>query len=105
MKNENQIIDNFFRVTIDCYFEFLIFSFIFYFHKELKNEVLKQIKINFMIIFTSMVYTLLLSMVTHMMYFNIYITGCYFHTSFILKDIYKQKQSLCGVPLKSLQML
>ena len=55
MKNENQIIDNFFRVTIDCYFEFLIFSFIFYFHKELKNEVLKQIKINFMIIFTSMV--------------------------------------------------
>ena len=56
------------------YSEFLMLLFFFHFHKngkpntvrfsffifmmELKNELLKQIKINFMIIFTSRIYTL-----------------------------------------------
>ena len=59
MKNEVQIIDNVFRVKIYFYFEFLMLSFVFYFQKELKNESLKQIKINFMIVFISLTYTLL----------------------------------------------
>ena len=37
------------------------FSF-FIFMEELENELLKQIKINFMIVFTSMIYTLFKSM-------------------------------------------
>ena len=37
---------------IDSFFEFFILK------KKLKNELLKQIKINFMIIITSIVYTL-----------------------------------------------
>ena len=58
IKNEVQIIHKSFRVKIDFYFEFFMLSFVFYFHKELKNELLKQIKINFMIIFISLAYTL-----------------------------------------------
>ena len=74
MKNGIQIIDYYFHVKIDFYFKFLMLLFVFQFHKkwetrysffsffifmmELQNELLKQIKINFMIIFTSMIYTL-----------------------------------------------
>ena len=66
MKNKIQIIDYCFHFRIDFFFEFLMFSFVFNFNekwktkrsslfvliflKELKNELLKQIKIIFMII-------------------------------------------------------
>ena len=79
MKKQIQIIDYYFHVKIDFCFEFLILSFVFHFHKkwktkyssflffifmkELKNELLKQIKIYFMIVFTSMIYTLFKSKV------------------------------------------
>ena len=62
MKNGIQIIDYYFHVKIDFYFKFLMLLFVFQFHKkwetntvpfsffifmmELKNELLKQIKIN-----------------------------------------------------------
>ena len=67
VKNKIQIIDYCFHFKIDFFFEFLMPSFVFHFHekwktkrsslfvliflKELKNELLKQIKIIFMIIF------------------------------------------------------
>ena len=74
MKNEIQVFDYHYHVY-HVYFEFLIPSLVFHFHrkngkrntvrflffilmKELKNELLKQIKINFIIIFTSIVCTL-----------------------------------------------
>ena len=69
---------------------------------ELEKELLKQIKINLIIIFTSMIYTLLKSKFVssplrfsavqyhldtknllfreQMMYFNVYVTGCYFQS-------------------------
>ena len=72
MKNEIQIIGYYFHVKIDFCFEFLMLCFIFHFHKkwktkyssffsffilmkELKNELLKQIKINFLTVFASMI--------------------------------------------------
>ena len=85
----------------------VLFSF-FNFMKELKKELLKNIKINFTFIFASMVYRLFkkkfvamplrlsavlyngqsntknLLIKKHLMYFNIYVTGCYFHVCFIL---------------------
>ena len=84
---------------------------LFIFMKELKKELLKNIKINFMVIFTSIVCTLFKSKFVsspcpwwfsdvqwytkntdtknplfgkQLMYFNVYITGCYFHICFIL---------------------
>ena len=82
------------------------YSLFFVFMKKLKKELLKKIKINFMVIFTSMVYTLSkckfvssplrISAVQwslghqesavwkQLMYFNVYIAGCYFHICFIL---------------------
>ena len=72
MKNETQIIDYFFHVEIDFYCEFLMISIFnafnkrlktryksyLIFMKELKNELLKPIKIDFMIIFISYFYAL-----------------------------------------------
>ena len=72
MKNKIRIIDFYFHVRADFYFEFLTLSLAYHFYKkwetkyssffifmkEWKNKLLKQIMINFMIIFTSMVYIL-----------------------------------------------
>ena len=87
--------------------------FVFHFHEGIEKRitVLKKIKINFMIIFTSIVCTLFKSkFISHpekfsavqwscghqksavqktadhmqLMYFNVYITDCYFHICFIL---------------------
>ena len=38
MKNEIKIIDSYFHVKIDFYFEFLMLSFIFHLHKKLKTK-------------------------------------------------------------------
>ena len=73
--------------------------------KELKNELLKNININFMVIFTSIACTLFKSKFVssrqrfsavqrsrghqesavqkQLMYVNVYITGCYFHICLI----------------------
>ena len=76
--------------------------------EELKNESIKKIRINFMVIFTSMVYTLFKSsklvssplrfsavqwshdtknplLRKQLIYFNVCIAGCYSHICFILK--------------------
>ena len=71
MKNKIQVID--FNRFLPCIFNALFrfsvsikngkrntirFSFFMFIMKELKKLLLKKIKINFMVIFTSMVYTL-----------------------------------------------
>ena len=38
MKNEIQIIDHYFHAEIDFYFEFLMLSFVFHFHKKWKTK-------------------------------------------------------------------
>ena len=38
MKNEIEITDYFFHVKVDFYFEFLILSFVFRFHKKWKTK-------------------------------------------------------------------
>ena len=127
------------------YFEFLMLLFFFHFHKngkpntvrfsffifmmELKNELLKQIKINFMIIFTSRIYTLFkskfvssplrfstlhnhvdiknLQLRKQLVYFNVYITGCYFQsvgTSNIISRI-SHSLNIIKVDLKFKQKL
>ena len=74
MKNEIQIINNYSCLKKDFYIEFLKLSFVsifikngkgntvrflfFIFMMELKNKLLKQIRINFMITVTSMIYML-----------------------------------------------
>ena len=93
--------------------------------KKLKNELLTQIKFNFMIIITSMVHTLFKNQFVSsplrfsavqwsrghqefvvyktVMYFNIYIAGCYFHICFIfiVNCNIKQTSKLRGVLLNS----
>ena len=81
---------------------------------ELKNELLKNIKTNFMVILTNIDYTLFKNKFVsssqrfsavqwsrgyqesavkkQLMYLNIYITGCYVHICFIL--IYKNKGNM-----------
>ena len=81
------------EIEIQCVFYFFIFM------KELKNELLKKIRINFMVIFTIMFLPSQLrsSVVAknhpdaknplfrkQLMYFNVSITSCYFHICFIL---------------------
>ena len=95
----------------------VLFSF-FNFMKELKKELLKNIKINFTFIFASMVYRLFknkfvtmplrisavlynghsntknLLIKKHLMYFNVYVTDCYFHVCFILSPTFPKKSSI-----------
>ena len=88
------------KCLVDFCFEFLMLSFVSRFHKkwktkysslfffifmkELKNQLLKKTKINLMVIFTSMIYTLFKIKFVSKSSPCPCITGCNFHICFIL---------------------